>query len=161
MARYTLGNQNSPVNARTTTRTSPHTWSALNPLSVHPLDDSENQEVQQFSKTEQVSSEAIVIRDSADIEVSTTDTQAAITLQAAIQAAIALVIRLSIADSTTSDRITQELTQYSKVRQINQQTTLIENSRGVRVTTTDTDVAISIQISLQILLALVAQLDIL
>ncbi|WP_349774616.1 spore coat protein [Virgibacillus sp. LDC-1] len=38
---------------------------------------------------------------------------------------------------------------------------LIEGSNDVEVTTSDTDVAVSIQVLLQILIALVAQLDIL
>ncbi|MCA1319506.1 spore coat protein [Bacillus tianshenii] len=137
-------------------------WNALDPRGVHPLDDSTvKQEADQVNKMIQKSYEQIIIKDSADVEVTTTDTQVALSLQAAIQAAIVLVISVSIADSTKADAITQELLQKSKSVQVNHQQTYIQNSRGVRVTTTDTDIVINIQLLLQILLALVVRIDIL
>jgi spore coat protein X len=137
-------------------------WSALDPRGKHPLDDSDfEQEADQVNKMIQKSYEQIIIKDSADVEVTTTDTQVALSLQAAIQAAIVLVISVSIADSTKAEQITQELLQKSKSVQVNRQQTYIQNSRGVRVTTTDTDIVINIQLLLQILLALVVRVDIL
>lgn len=153
--RWTLPNQS---HHNTTHRQSE--WSALDPYTSHPLDD-DTQNATEKARTTQVSSEFIHIKDSADIEVNTTDTQAAISLQAALQAAIALVISISIADSSTSEKLTQELLQKSKITQVNKQATIIENSRNVRVTTTDTDLAVHIQILLQILVALLVKLDIL
>ncbi|WP_223699894.1 spore coat protein [Sutcliffiella deserti] len=137
-------------------------WSALDPRGLHPLDDNGVvQQAEQVNKTIQESYEQIIIKDSADVEVTTTDTKVALSLQAAIQAAIVLVISISIADSTKAEEVTQELLNKSKTVQVNRQQTYIHNSRGVRVTTTDTDIAINIQLLIQILLALVVNLDIL
>jgi len=139
-------------------------WSALDPSSVHPMcghNSDVEQEASQVSKTIQASREAIIIKDSCDVEVRTTDTQAAVNLQVALQVAIALVISITIGDSDRAQAVTQDLMQKIKVKQVNHQKTIIEKSRGVRVTTTDTDVAVNIQVLLQVLLALVAKLDVL
>jgi len=115
----------------------------------------------QVNETEQVSSEKIIVRDSCDIEVTSTDTQVAASLQIAIQAAIALVVNLTIADNDRAEKVTQQLLQEADIKQINKQNLVIENSKDIKVTTTDTDVAISIQAMLQILVSLVVSLDIL
>jgi spore coat protein X len=93
--------------------------------------------------------------------VTTTDTQVAVSLQVAIQVAIALVINLTIADSDRAEKVTQQLLQNSVIKQANRQKLIIENSRDVTITTTDTDVAISLQVLIQVLLALLVQIDIL
>lgn len=137
-------------------------WNALEAGSRHPLDnDGVAQEAAQVNKMIQKSYEQIVIKDSCDIEVTTTDTKIAVSLQAAIQAAIALVISVSIADSNKAEQVIQELLQSSKSVQVNRQQTYIQNSRGVRVTTTDTDLVLNIQLLLQLLIALVVAVDIL
>jgi spore coat protein X len=118
------------------------------------------QEADQLVDELQDSEECIIIRNSSEVDVKTTDTQAAVSLQVALQVAIALVISISIADSERAEIITQELLQKIKVKQINQQKTVILNSSCVRVTTTDTDVAVNIQALLQVLVALVAKVDI-
>ncbi|WP_404441857.1 spore coat protein [Sutcliffiella horikoshii] len=137
-------------------------WNALAAGSRHPLDnDGVAQEADQVNKMIQKSYEQIVIKDSCDIEVTTTDTKIAVSLQAAIQAAIALVISVSIADSNKAEQVIQELLQSSKSVQVNHQQTYIQNSRGVKVTTTDTDLVLNIQLLLQLLIALVVAVDIL
>lgn len=137
-------------------------WSALDPNQCHPMSESDDtQESDQVNKTVQKSEEYIFIKDSLDVTVSTTDTKAAISLQAALQAAIALVINISIADSAKADQVTQDLLQTAKTKQMTFQKTVIENSRNVDVTTTDTQAAVNIQILLQLLLALIIRLDIL
>ncbi|MEC5424645.1 spore coat protein [Virgibacillus sp. C22-A2] len=113
----------------------------------------------QISKLEQSSKEAIFVIDSKDVTVDTTDTQVAVSLQAALQVAIAIVINISIEDDARASKITEELMSYSKVDQSNKQLIVVEGSEGVTVTTTDTDVAVSIQVLLQVLIALVGQLD--
>ncbi|MUK88037.1 spore coat protein [Ornithinibacillus sp. L9] len=135
-------------------------WNALDPTSVHPLEN-ETQDAGQIIKSIQQSFESIIIKDSADVEVTSTDTQAAINLQVALQAAISLVISLSIADSDKAERVTQDLLSRLTSNQVNRQQTYIENSRGVKVSTTDTDVAVNAQVLLQVLLALVAKINIL
>ncbi|WP_242319426.1 spore coat protein [Bacillus cereus group sp. BfR-BA-01349] len=119
------------------------------------------EEAIQTDEIDQVSEEYIEIVDSADVQVTTTDTKAALSIQAALQATIVVVVSISIADSEKADKITQELFQKSSIKQINRQKTFIKNSRNVTVTTTDTDIAVNIQILLQILLALLVKLNIL
>ncbi|MFD2655629.1 spore coat protein [Gracilibacillus thailandensis] len=108
----------------------------------------------------QGSFEVIEVRDSCGVDVTTTDTQVAVSLQAALQVAIALVVNITIADSNRAELVTQELLQRAEIDQVNRQKILIEGSDNVSVTTTDTDVAISLQVLVQILLALLIQLDI-
>ena len=142
-------------------------WDALDRGSEHPCepcrrdDDDINNEAEQIADIDQSSHELIVIRDSCDVTVETTDTQVAVSLQAALQVAIAIVVNITIADSSRAEKVTQELLEKAQIRQSNRQKLIIINSRSVDVTTTDTDVAISLQLLLQILVALVAQLDIL
>ncbi|GGB48999.1 spore coat protein X [Lentibacillus populi] len=142
-----------------------HKWSALDPTMDHPMhfdnDSTINQEASGQLKNVQQSSECIVIKDSCDVDVQSTDTQAAVNIQVALQAAIALVISISIADTNAGDEITQDLFAKLKSSQVNKQQLYIENSRGVNVTTTDTDIAVNAQILLQVLIALVVRLDVL
>lgn len=153
----------------------PYEWVALDRNSCHPAhnrggnhhhhhhhdnDATVEQEATQVIDTEQFSSEVIIIKDSCDVDVKTTDTQIAVSLQVALQVAIALVINLTIADSSRAEQVTQQLLQQADTKQINKQKLVIENSRDVKVTTTDTDVAISLQVLLQILIALVVNIDI-
>lgn len=113
----------------------------------------------QVSRLEQQSKEAIFVINSKGVTVDTTDTQVAASLQAALQVAIAIVINISIGDDARASKVTEELLSYSRVDQTNRQLIVIEGSEEVTCTTTDTDVAISIQVLLQILVALVGQLD--
>ncbi|PAF22993.1 spore coat protein [Terribacillus saccharophilus] len=137
-------------------------WSALDPRTAKNFSDPDvNQEARQKSVTEQFSKESIYVIDSVDVEVSTTDTQAALTIQAALQAAIAVILNISIADSSRSDQIAQELFQKATVKQKNVQKTFVKNSRNVRVTTTDTDIAVNVQLLVQLLVALLVRVDIL
>ncbi|MCL7747161.1 spore coat protein [Halalkalibacter alkaliphilus] len=137
-------------------------WSALDSKACHPMDDSDiKQSAGQVDKTFQQSEEYIIIKDSCDVNVSSTDTKAAVSLQASLQAAIALVISISIASSEQAEQITQELLQSTKTKQMTFQKTVIENSRNVDVTTTDTQIGVNIQLLLQILLALLVNLDVL
>ncbi|UCZ53597.1 spore coat protein [Bacillus shivajii] len=136
-------------------------WSALDPNACHPMAADDTQNADQVNKTLQQSEDYIFIKDCCDITVKTTDTKAAVSLQAALQAAIALIIHISIADSSQAERITQDLLQTAKTKQLSFQKIVIENSKGVDVTRTDTQVAINIQVLLQLLLALIVQLEIL
>src|SRR5690554_1351286 len=121
-------------------------WSALDDYD-HPLcrkkHDDDMQEAAQVNKTLQLSEEYIFIKDSCDVTVTTTDTKAAVSLQASLQVVIAIIISITIADSAKAEKITQELLQTAKVKQLTYQKTVIENSRNVEVTTTDTQVAVN------------------
>ncbi|PMC40443.1 spore coat protein [Bacillus sp. UMB0899] len=136
-------------------------WSALDDCKCKHEKSNTTQDAVQTNETVQVSEEFIHIKDSCNIDIKSTDTQVAVSLQAAIQVAIALVINLTIADSARAEQVTQDLLQNSVIRQANKQKVIIENSRDVKITTTDTDVAISLQVLIQILLALLVSIDIL
>ncbi|MGA9228288.1 MAG: spore coat protein [Mesobacillus sp.] len=118
------------------------------------------QEAVQIESTEQNSDELIWIKDSCNVKVQTSDTQAAVSLQVALQLAIALVISVTIGDSAQGQYVAQQLTQEIGTEQTNTQKIIITNSKDVNVTTTDTDVAVNVQALLQVLVALVAELDI-
>ncbi|WP_176555743.1 spore coat protein [Virgibacillus ndiopensis] len=139
----------------------PREWSALDASCNHPMDATVEQGQDSKLSNAQHSYESIVVKDSCDIEVSSNDTQAAINVQVALQVAIALVISISIADSNTANEITQDLNAKLKSSQVNSQQVYIQNSRGVNITTTDTDIAVNIQLLLQVLIAIVLRLDIL
>ncbi|MGO4886863.1 spore coat protein [Anaerobacillus sp. MEB173] len=138
-------------------------WSALSgephPFCKADEEDIEQEGVQQ-NKTLQLSEELIVIKDSCDVTVTSTDTKAALSLQASLQVVISIIISLSVANNETAERITQELLQSSKIKQITRQRTIIENSKNVNVTTTDAQIAAHIQVLAQILVAVVARLEI-
>ncbi|QKY71781.1 spore coat protein [Lentibacillus sp. CBA3610] len=139
-------------------------WRALDHCDDNTRDQSDAAVVQNADQSvynQQVSDEWIIIKDSQDVDVSTTDRQAAVSLQLGIEAAITAVINIAIADGTQSDGVTQDLRQMSKTRQGNRQKTIVEQSRDIEITTTDTDVAINIQLLFQVLAAIVAALDIL
>ncbi|MFP3727827.1 spore coat protein [Priestia filamentosa] len=119
------------------------------------------QDAIQKSDIGQGSDELIIIRDSCDVTVTSTDTQIALSLQVALQVAIAIVINIAILDDVQAEDITNRLLQKSAISQMNRQKVLIEGSQDVTVSTTDTDVAISIQLLIQLLVAVVVQLDIL
>ncbi|MGE7764157.1 spore coat protein [Peribacillus sp. NPDC096540] len=146
---------------------SERSWSALDSASRHPLTGfcNEETEIEQEARQEnsqlQLTEELIYIKDSCNVNVTSTDVKAALSLQTALQAAIAVIVSISIADSEHADRITQELIQSSSVRQITRQKTIVENSRDIDITTTDADIAINIQLLLQLLLALIVEIDIL
>jgi spore coat protein X len=119
------------------------------------------QDGDQVVSNKQQSFEWIIVKDSEGVEIQTTDTQAAISLQLGIQAAIAAVISVTIGDTDQGKAVAQDIKQFIKTKQRNVQKTIIEGSKNISVTTTDTDLAVNIQAMLQILVAIVAKLDIL
>ncbi|CEI82469.1 spore coat protein X [Oceanobacillus oncorhynchi subsp. incaldanensis] len=119
------------------------------------------QTADEFSYMEQESAEVIWVKESCNINVNSTDTQIGASLQAALQLAISIVIRLSIADSGDEEAVEQELMQTISASQVNKQKIFIYNTKDATVTTTDTDISVNIQLLLQILIALVIMIDIL
>ncbi|GAB3064528.1 spore coat protein [Virgibacillus ainsalahensis] len=137
-------------------------WRALDHCDDNEQSDADvNQDGEQSVISQQESDEWIIIKDSEDIDVITTDRQAAVSLQVGIQAAIAAVISITIADGNRADQIVQDLRQVTNTRQSNRQKTIIEQSKDVEITTIDTDIAINIQLLLQVLVAIVLSLDVL
>jgi spore coat protein X len=136
-------------------------WKALDSCNDKGNDADVMQEADQFVSNKQQSFEWIIIKDSEGIDVHTTDTQIALSLQAAIQVAIAIVISITIGDTEKGKAVVQDLKQLFKNKQKNSQKTVIQGSKNIKVTTTDTQVSVNIQALLQILVAIVAKLDVL
>lgn len=118
------------------------------------------QEADQVASVKQQSFEWIILEDCEEVEVHTTDTQVAVSLQAALQIAIALVISITVGDTEKGKAVVQDLKQFFKTKQSNSQKTIIKGSKCCKVHTTDTKVAVNIQALLQILATLVAKLDV-
>lgn len=119
------------------------------------------QDADQFSKMDQESTELIWVKESCNITVNTTDTQIGVSIQAALQLAIALVLNISIADGEQREAVSQELSQQIKLSQRNKQKIFIYNTKDANVTTRDTDLALNLQLMLQVLIALMILVDIL
>lgn len=157
----------------------PYSWVALDNSSTHPgskyeresvcncdicsgeFDPNVVQDFDQRNINKQTSEEIIIVRDSCDIEVTSTDTQVAASIQAALQTAVITIVNLSIADGDLADQVIQDLVQQSVNKQSNRQKLVIENSRNINVTTTDTDIALSIQTLTQTLVATIIAIGIL
>lgn len=120
-----------------------------------------DQDGEQFSFMDQESAELIWVKESCNIKVNTTDTQVGISLQAALQLAISVVLNITIGDSNRSDSVSQELFQYFDSAQRNKQKIYIYNTKDANVTTTDTDLAVNLQVMLQVLIAILIMVDIL
>lgn len=136
-------------------------WRALDHCDDDKQDAIVTDEADQLNQTIQASEEWIIIKDSEEVDVTTTDTQAAVSLQVGIQVAIAVVINIAIADTNQADQVMKDFNQLFKTKQSNRQKTIVEKSKNVEVVTTDTDIAINIQLLIQILVAIVVSLDIL
>lgn len=136
-------------------------WRALDHCGCNDNNADVVQGPEQVASTTQQSYEWIVVKDSEGVTVTTTDTQAAVSLQVAIQAAIAIVISIAVGTTEAGKSVVQDLNQFFKTKQRNTQKTIIQGSRDVNVTTTDTQVAVNIQALVQILVAIVAKLDVL
>lgn len=130
--------------------------------SNNELDDATvSQLFDQISVIEQESDELIWIRNSCNVTVQSTDTQAAVSLQIGLQLAIAIVISISIGDSEEGRAVAQELFQKLDSEQSNKQKIYVDNSKDVDIVTTDTDLAVNIQALLQLLISLVVKIDVL
>ncbi|TFJ91332.1 spore coat protein [Lentibacillus salicampi] len=129
-------------------------------IEVDP-DTSVSQGADQYSFMDQESAEMIWVKESCNIRVDSRDTQVALSLQASLQLAVALVLNVAIADSGQSKAISQELFQHFNSDQINKQKIYIYNTKDATVSTRDTDIAVNIQVLLQVLVTLVVMIDIL
>ncbi len=77
-----------------------------------------DQEAEQINTTKQHSEEWIIIKDSEGVNVETTDTQAALSLQIGIEAALAIVLRLAIADDNRVEGVLQDFKQISRTDKV-------------------------------------------
>lgn len=131
----------------------PYSWVALDPDCDHPLDEKDkkeerkcncdiccngngfgddnafiNQDLAQANLNKQVSDETIIIRDSCDINVTSTDVQAVTSVVTAINAAVVTATLTSIADGVIAELVAQDLLQLTANKQVNRQKLLIECS---------------------------------
>ncbi|MDR7246573.1 spore coat protein [Priestia megaterium] len=111
------------------------------------------QEADAFSFVDQESTELIWIKDSCDIEVYTTDAQVAVQLQLVIQVALGVVISILSSNVANSEVIAQDLLAHANIEQTNKQKIIIVNSKDVKITTTDADVAVNIQAVIEAVIA--------
>ncbi|MDF2605951.1 MAG: spore coat protein [Bacillales bacterium] len=118
-----------------------------------------SQFIGQGSNAYQLSEELICIRNSIGVTVTTTDVKVALNLQAVIQAVILIILLIVLDDEAAARTITQELIQKANIKQITRQKTIIENSNNVVVTTIDAQVAVNLNLVLQLLIALIAVLE--
>lgn len=118
------------------------------------------QELFQGTDTSQGIFQVVIIKDSEAVEVTLANLQAVISLQLALQLAIALVVSVSVASATATERITQDLIQSVYSRQSNISTVVIEGSRNITVTEVGAEIALNIQILLQVLVALLAKVEV-
>ncbi|AZV48207.1 MULTISPECIES: spore coat protein CotX [Bacillus] len=159
----------------------PYSWVALDPDCDHPLDEKEkdkkeerkchcdvccngngfgddnafiNQDLAQANLNKQVSDETIIIRDSCDINVTSTDVQAVTSVVTAINAAVVTATLTSIADGVIAELVAQDLLQLTANKQVNRQKLLIECSRGVNVSTVDVDIATLVSTATNTLIAI-------
>jgi spore coat protein X len=136
-------------------------WRALDQCDKDGKSEAEvMQEADQVFTNKQQSYEWIIIKDSEQVDVHTTDTQVALSLQAALQAAIAIVITITLGDSSKGAAVVEDLKQLFKNKQRNSQKTVIHGSKNIEVKTTDTQVSVHIQALLQVLATIVAKLDV-
>lgn len=157
----------------------PYSWVALDPDCDHPLDEKDkkeerkcncdiccngngfgddnafiNQDLAQANLNKQVSDETIIIRDSCDINVTSTDVQAVTSVVTAINAAVVTATLTSIADGVIAELVAQDLLQLTANKQVNRQKLLIECSRGVNVSTVDVHIAALVSTATNTLIAI-------
>jgi spore coat protein X len=119
------------------------------------------QENAQFNMDVQESDELIIIKESCGIKVNTTENEVALSLQLALQLALTIVVKIAIGTSDNAESITQELVQHFNSDQKIVKKIHIENSKDTTITVDVNEIAVNIQAMLQILLALVAKLEVL
>lgn len=124
----------------------------------------ENAEVEQTgkqnSKETQKIEELVVVKDSCDVTVVITDKQFALSLQAALQAAIVVIFQVYLKRNEQAVEISQELFQLAKIKQITKQKFFVSHSKNVYIESTDQQAAANIQILVQLLLAVVKKFNI-
>ncbi|MEI2325688.1 carboxypeptidase regulatory-like domain-containing protein [Priestia megaterium] len=102
----------------------------------------------------------IRIKNSHNIEVQLSDNQSATPLQLSLRLAIALILDMIIDNTNDDGSSIQEFIEQSSIK-TTEQIIIIDNSKDITIIVDDTDLTANLQILLQILLALLIQIDIL
>nr|WP_308346208.1 carboxypeptidase regulatory-like domain-containing protein [Priestia aryabhattai] len=100
------------------------------------------------------------IKNSHNIKIQLSDNQSANSLQLSLHLAIALILNI-ISDTTDSDDLVIQKSIQQSIIKADKQSIVIENSRDITIITNDTDLTANIQLLLQVLVALLVQIDIL
>ena len=129
--------------------------------SVFRPDTSVSESADQYQFSNQTQNENLWIVNSSDVLVVTAQIQAAASTQLAIQLAIALILSIVIADEGESKAVYEDLLQLTATNQSMRQQTGIVDSHDILVVNVDLEASIQIQILLQILLALIAEFELL
>ncbi|PFB01103.1 hypothetical protein CN383_12155, partial [Priestia megaterium] len=118
--------------------------------------------LQTFALQSQVSfkSTETWIKNSHNIKIQLSDNQSANSLQLSLNLAISLILNI-ISDTTNSDDLVMRKSIQQSIIKADKQGIVIENSRDITIITNDTDSISNIQLLLQVLVALLVQIDIL
>ncbi|MED4235885.1 carboxypeptidase-like regulatory domain-containing protein [Priestia megaterium] len=100
------------------------------------------------------------IKNSHNIKIQLSDNQSPNSLQLSLHLAIALILNI-ISDTTNSDDLVIQKSIQQSIIKADKQSIVIENSRDITIITNDTDLTSNIQLLLQVLVALLVQIDIL
>ncbi|KXZ13533.1 spore coat protein [Bacillus nakamurai] len=140
----------------------PYSWVALDPECDHPREEKEerrcdvccndnegefaddaffDQDLAAANIKKQTSDEIIIIRDSCDIIISSTDTQSLNSYLQSVNTAYIKILYSLIDDEVVAELVAKDLLQLNASKQSNRQKILIENSRNVNVKTEDADAA--------------------
>ena len=118
------------------------------------------QEGTQVSKEFQLVDDILIIKESNNIEVSITDQQTALSIQATLQVAVVVILELIFGGTPGATEVQQELLQLTKLKQVNKKKIIIERSNEVTVTSLDEQTEASIQVLFQFLISLLAKVGV-
>lgn len=116
--------------------------------------------VLQTEYSEQGTYVTVIVRDSAQVEILNSDFQAALSLQVTLQLALAIILSVAIADDAAYTRILNEIVDRIHEVQLTRRVIEIENSYNVQVQVVATELAFNLQLLLQLMLAIVAKLEV-
>lgn len=103
----------------------------------------------------------IEIVDSEHVTVNTTNITAALSLQAIVITIIIMAVQLVIEDSETADLITEQILAVNRLQNRKKTVIHVIGSRDVVITLSSMEITVSVQILTDVLIALLAELDIL
>lgn len=130
------------------------------PIPIGISGDQVVESVLQTEYDEQASYITIVVQDSAEVEILNSDFQAALSLQATLQLALAIILSVVIADEGTYNRVVNDIVTRIQEVQILRRVIKVENSYNVRVQVVATELAFNLQLLLQLMVSILAKLEV-
>ncbi|WP_206919611.1 spore coat protein [Alicyclobacillus suci] len=101
----------------------------------------------------------VIVRDSCDVEIVNQDLTAALNLQLTLQLALATILSLTVGENTANSIVEDIVSQLSDIQRT-RKVIHVENSQSVRVQLSSTEISFNIQVLLQLLLAIIAQVEV-